>query len=50
MKGGAKVIVCRICTKTHGMNESDLCDGAQLGNPEPVADSLFDPKDHVIGR
>jgi predicted peroxiredoxin len=48
MKGGAKVIVCRVCTKMHGMNESDLIDGAMLGNPELVADSLFDPKYQVI--
>jgi len=48
MKGGAKVIVCRVCTKMHGMNEADLIDGAMLGNPELVADSLFDPKYQVI--
>lgn len=48
MKGGAKVIVCRVCTKMHGMTESDLIEGALLGNPELVADSLFDPKYQVI--
>lgn len=48
MKGGAKVIVCRVCTKMQGMNKSDLIDGALLGNPELVADTLFDPKYQII--
>jgi predicted peroxiredoxin len=49
VKGGAKVIVCQICIKMHGMEQSDFIDGAMLGAPELVAEYLFDPKYQVIG-
>jgi predicted peroxiredoxin len=48
VKDGAKLIMCQMCTKMHGMDQSDFIDGAVLGNPELVASSLFDPKYQVI--
>jgi sulfur relay (sulfurtransferase) complex TusBCD TusD component (DsrE family) len=44
----AKVIVCQMCAKMQGVKEADLIEGAMLGNPELVADSLFDPSYQVI--
>lgn len=48
VKDGATLIMCQVCAKMHGMAPSDFIDGAALGNPELVANSLFDPKYHVI--
>jgi len=48
MKGGTKVIVCRVCAKMVGVQEADLIDGALLGNPDRVSEYLFDPKYQVI--
>jgi len=48
VKGGAKVITCQLCIKMQGMDESDLIAGAMLGNPDLVAEYLFDPKYQVI--
>ena len=48
MKNGAKVIVCQVCAKMHGIQKSDLVHGAMLGNPDVVSASLFDPKNQVI--
>lgn len=45
---GAKVIVCQVCARMNGVSESDLIDGAQLGNPDLVSSYLFDPKYQVI--
>jgi sulfur relay (sulfurtransferase) complex TusBCD TusD component (DsrE family) len=48
VKDGAKLIMCQMCAKMRGMDPSDFIDGAELGNPELVASSLFDPKYQVI--
>jgi len=45
---GAKVIVCQMCMKGHGMVEPNLIDGAVIGNPELVQGYLFDPKYKVM--
>lgn len=48
VKDGVKLIMCQMCTKMHGMDQSDFINGAVLGNPELVASSLFDPTYQVI--
>ncbi len=48
MKGRAKVIVCRLCIKMQGIAPETLVEGAMLGNPELVAEYLFDPSYQVI--
>jgi predicted peroxiredoxin len=48
ISNGAQVIVCQMCAKMQGLNESDLIEGAKMGNPERVAASLFDPNYQVI--
>jgi predicted peroxiredoxin len=45
---GAKVIVCRLCIKMQGIDPEALVEGAMLGNPELVAEYLFDPSYQVI--
>ena len=40
---GAKVIVCQMCMKMHGMTEAHLIDGAVRGQPDLVQGYLFDP-------
>lgn len=48
MRGGAKVIVCRLCLKMQGIDPQSLVEGAMLGNPEAVSEYLFDPSYQVI--
>ncbi len=48
MARGAKVIVCQMCAKMNGVGSADLIDGAMLGNPELVAEYLFDPSYQVL--
>jgi sulfur relay (sulfurtransferase) complex TusBCD TusD component (DsrE family) len=48
MEKGMKVIVCKMCTKMHGVDPADFIAGAELGNPELVASYLFDPKYKAI--
>ena len=48
MGRGAKVIVCRLCIKMQGIGPETLVEGAMLGNPELVAEYLFDPSYQVI--
>ncbi|WP_161973706.1 DsrE family protein [Hwanghaeella grinnelliae] len=40
---GAKVIVCQMCMKMHGMTEAHLIDGAVRGEPDLVQGYFFDP-------
>jgi predicted peroxiredoxin len=48
IKSGAKVIVCQVCAKMHGINAKDLIAGAQVGDPDLVSSYLFDPTYQVI--
>ncbi len=48
MHGGGKVIVCQVCMKVHKITLSDLVDGTVTGNPDTVAEYLFDPNYKVI--
>lgn len=41
MAKGATVIVCPFCMKHYGIKESDLIDGAKLGNPDLTSSLLF---------
>jgi len=38
---GGKVIVCPFCSKTFGVSETDLVQGAQMGNPDLTGAALF---------
>lgn len=38
---GAAILVCPLCMKHHGVNETDLLAGLVLGNPERTGDALF---------
>jgi len=48
MANGAKVIVCQMCAKMNGLDSADFIDGAMLGNPDLVAEYLFDPTYQVL--
>jgi predicted peroxiredoxin len=48
MAKGATVIVCQMCAKMNGLDPSDFIEGAMLGNPELVAEYLFDPSYQVL--
>lgn len=48
MAKGAKVIVCQMCAKMNGLDPSSFIEGAMLGNPELVAEYLFDPSYQVL--
>lgn len=39
--GGATVIVCPMCMKHYGVKDTDLIDGAKVGNPELTSSLLF---------
>lgn len=41
MANGGTVYVCPMCLKHFGVPESDLIDGAKLGNPDLLGDALF---------
>lgn len=41
MAKGATVIVCPFCMKHYGVADSDLIDGAKIGNPELTSSLLF---------
>ena len=45
---GAKIIVCQVCARGQGVAADNLIDGAVLGKPNLVADTLFDPSYKVI--
>jgi intracellular sulfur oxidation DsrE/DsrF family protein len=40
-KAGATLIACPYCMKHYDVKESDLLDGAKVGNPELTGDALF---------
>ncbi len=39
--GGATVIVCPMCMKHYGVKDTDLIDGAKVGNPDLTSSLLF---------
>lgn len=41
MAKGATVIVCPLCMKYYGIRESDLIEGARVGNPDLTSGLLF---------
>jgi sulfur relay (sulfurtransferase) complex TusBCD TusD component (DsrE family) len=41
MSKGAVVLVCPMCMKHYGVNESDLLPGLKVGNPELTGGALF---------
>ena len=41
IKSGGNVIVCPMCMKHYGLEQSDLIDGAKTGNPELTGGLLF---------
>ena len=41
IKSGGNVIVCPMCMKHYGVEQSDLIDGAKTGNPELTGGLLF---------
>jgi predicted peroxiredoxin len=47
-RGGAKVIVCRVCMGVHKITKADLIDGVVMGSADVVSEYLFDPKYRVI--
>lgn len=38
---GAQLIVCPLCMKRYGIKESDLIEGAKVGNPDLTGSLLF---------
>jgi sulfur relay (sulfurtransferase) complex TusBCD TusD component (DsrE family) len=43
MQRGTPVIVCPFCMKHYGVAETDLIDGAKVGNPDLTGGYLFKP-------
>lgn len=41
MSKGAVVLICPMCMKQYGVNESDLLPGLKVGNPELLDAALF---------
>jgi sulfur relay (sulfurtransferase) complex TusBCD TusD component (DsrE family) len=41
MSKGAVVLICPMCMKHYGVNESDLLPGLKVGNPELTGAALF---------
>ena len=41
MSKGAVVLICPMCMKQYGVNESDLLPGLKIGNPELLDAALF---------
>jgi intracellular sulfur oxidation DsrE/DsrF family protein len=41
MGKGAVVMICPMCMKQYGVNESDLLPGLKVGNPELTGAALF---------
>jgi intracellular sulfur oxidation DsrE/DsrF family protein len=41
MQAGASFLVCPMCLRHYGGNESDLLPGLRLGSPEQTGQALF---------